>query len=353
MYAGFSAMMPFTATFFIGVPDNQTAKISGFSNTGGLMYSLDGNAQFHHYLNIPKENKSNILLLAEGNTSFQLGKTNIIVNCITDPDSNAKTLQKMVAIAEHVHKHHPHCALFNDPAKIAATSRDNIYKRYHTLPAIHLPKTIRITPKSTRDVVRLAEENEVGYPFLIRSCGSHQSHDLQLIASPEHHDRLEYYAYNGSKYYLTEFVDYRSDDGLYRKGRLVFIGEEIFPRHYMTSSGWEVHSNANKPDMAQNILREEALFVRNFRDMLHPTTLASFQTIYEQSGLDYLGFDFAIRSDGTALIFEINPAQNPFMPLKQEDPSYLPFVMENIIAGFNRSIRAKVEEKRALIPNNA
>lgn len=334
--------MTFTATFFIGVPDNHNAKIKGIGEDGNLIYSLSGNAQFHHYLNIAPENKNISLVMPTDEMSFQLKKADIIINCITDPDSNGKSLRKLVSITDYIKKHYPKIAIFNDPARVFATSRDKIYQQYHNLPGIHIPKMIRITPSAVEDVVRSVHEQTIGYPFLIRSCGSHQSRDLQLITSPDHHRLLEYYAYDGTEYYLSSFVDYKSKDGLYRKARLLFIGNKLYPRHYMTSSIWEVHSNADKPIMAQNILEEERFFVQEFRSILHPDTLTSFRTIYQSSGLDYLGFDFAVKPDGTALIFEINPAQNAFIPLKKDDPSYLPFIRKNIINGLNEAIAHKL-----------
>ncbi len=335
-------MMSFSAVFFMGIPDNKQAEIQGLDGQGSLRYMLRGNAQFMPHLAIPSNHKQALLVMEGDNTRLQFKKPDILINCISDPDSNHKSLAKTVAIVAHIRQRYPDIPVFNDPLCVAATGRDTIYERYHMLPGLTIPRVVRIVPETAADVLRLAAENAIGYPFLIRLCGAHQSVSLQRINGPEDARLLETYAYDGSSYYLTEYVEYQSPDGRYRKARLVCIGGHFYPRHLLTSTIWEVHHNKTKPHPAANVREEEPYFIAHYRSLINPQTWASFEAIYAASGLDYLGFDFALRSDGTALIFEINPAQNTFLPLLLDDLSYLPQVREQIVSGFNRTVAAKV-----------
>ena len=78
--------------------------------------------------------------------------------------------------------------------------------------------------------------------------------------------------------------------------------------------------------------------------MISENALKSLKQIYKLSGLDYLGFDFAIKPDGSVVIFEINPAQNPFISLNPEIFPYMPSVRENIISAFNNHVRNLVSK---------
>ena len=72
----------------------------------------------------------------------------------------------------------------------------------------------------------------------------------------------------------------------------------------------------------------------------------SIQQIYKNSGLDYLGFDFAIMADKSIVIFEINPAQNPFIKLNEKDFPYMTIVRQNIIKSLGEAVANKIKNTR-------
>ena len=339
--------MSYKATFILGVPDHKMVKVGGVDKKGGLIYRIEGNAEFHNYLKIPQENKQNLLIVWSEKPITQIGATNIIINCITDPDSTGKSLRKAAQMTNAIKKQYPHIPIFNDPARVRDTSREKIYQKYNGLPGVYIPKVVRIKPKSATNVLQLAHENNFKFPFLVRSCGSHESRNFYLI-NKDNIELLEKFAYDGSELYLTEFVDYKSNDGLYHKARLVIIGGKICPRHYMTGESWMVHGDLHETYMANNetAKKDEFLFINNFRKIVSKQALDSFMEIYKQSGLDYLGFDFAIKQDGSVLIFEINPAQNPFIKLNHDDFPYMKDTRNNIIQSLNDAVILKIKHHK-------
>ncbi|HCR86235.1 MAG TPA: hypothetical protein DIV86_06115 [Alphaproteobacteria bacterium] len=338
--------MTFKATFLLGLPDNGMVKVSGNNKTGNISYNILGNAEFHNYVQLPQKNKNSILIAGTAPLPRLIKKTDIIVNCITDKDGTENSLKKVIHITNSVKKTHPHIPIFNDPSKIGLTTRDKIYQQFNKMPGLYVPKVVRIKPDSAKDVLRLAKENELRAPFLIRPCGSHESKNLLLIDSKEKTKLLEQYAYDGSEFYLTEFVDYKTPENLYHKARLVIIGGQFYPRHFMTGESWMVHGNLHETYMANNKLAKarEIHFLKNFRKMIAPEALNSMMKIYQRIGLDYLGFDFSIRADGNILIFEINPAQNPFMAVNFKNFPYMQIIRNNIIAALNNCILEKVNK---------
>jgi hypothetical protein len=331
------------ALFLLGLNDSRTIAVTGYDEQGELLYNWKGNASFHKYLDIPPEDKKFISIVWNAEPVRQVTRPNIIVNCINDPDTCGKSLSIAIEMVTAIAAKWPGVALFNDPSKIAATSRDAIYNAFHAQPGLRIPKVIRIRPDSVEAVLREAIVQQIGFPFLIRTCGSHQAENLIKIDGPDDRKKLERYAYDGSEFYLTSYADYRGTDGLYRKGRLVIIGGEVFPRHYMTGEDWLVHGDLHQTYMAfdQPARQAEEDFIRNFRRMIAPRALASLQAIYEYIGLDYLGFDFAVMPNGDLLIFEINPAQNPFLTLDFKNFPYMASVRERIIRGLKEAVMRK------------
>lgn len=338
-----TSQAPLHAAFLLGLPDDRNIKVTDVDAQGNFVYTLNGNSQFYNIINLPNLLKTQLPLIWFKQTPLQLNKPNIIVNCITDPDIAGNSLVQAAQLIAQIKNKWPDVAVFNNPEKIADTSRSRIYELYKDLPGVKIPKAIKIIPSGCDDVIRLAKAEGIEFPFLIRPCGAHQSEGLQLIKSQADAEKLEAYAYDGSKYYVTEFVDYRSDDGLYRKARLLIIGGKILPRHYMTGEDWLVHGNLHEDFMADNekSKQEEEYFLNNFRSMINPPALDSLLEIYKSSGLDYLGYDFTITADGNILVFEINPAQNSFIQLDSAVFPYMQNTRNNLIAAVNQAILKK------------
>lgn len=339
--------MSYKAIFLLGIPDDKMARVHGINYDGSFKYQLDGNAEFHNYLQIPPQNKTNHVIVWSDTLKKRIVRPDILINCITDPDSTGKSLQKAIIVANNIRNTDSSIAIFNDPEKVVDTTRDRIYQRFHKMPGIYVPKVIRAKPTSVKNTLEIAKENGIHSSFLMRPCGAHESQNLHRIDS-KNKQLLEQYSFDGTEYYLTEFVDYKSEDGLYHKARLVFIGENICPRHYMTGESWMVHGSLHESYMAHHPETKEAElnFVNNYQKIINPVTLKTFKEIYRQTGLDYLGFDFAIRPDGSALIFEINPAQNAFMPVNFNNFPYMKDVRNNIIKALNAAVASKIKQKK-------
>src|SRR5439155_1080338 len=83
---------------------------------------------------------------------------------------------------------------------------------------------------------------ELTPPFLFRQVGSHGGQDLALVGDRDDLDRLEQFALDGRDFYVTEFVDFRSPDGLYRKYRVLVIDGVPYAKHMIASDSWNIHA---------------------------------------------------------------------------------------------------------------
>ena len=106
-----------------------------------------------------------------------------------------------------------------------------------------------------------------------------------------------------AEFFHSRFIDYSSNDGLFRKYRIAMIDGEPFACHMGVSSHWMVHYvNAGMYEDAAK-REEEARFMENFADFAarHRAALAA---IHERNRLDYICIDCAETADGRLLIFE-------------------------------------------------
>jgi hypothetical protein len=107
-------------------------------------------------------------------------------------------------------------------------------------------------------------------------------------------------------HYLIQYFDYRSDDGLYRKYRMVFVGGRPFAYHLAISDHWLVHYDTAGMEGSAERRAEEARFLADPAAVLGERGLAAMTSLGQTLELDYCGADFALSPDGRILVFEAN-----------------------------------------------
>jgi hypothetical protein len=141
--------------------------------------------------------------------------------------------------------------------------------------------------------------------FLIRPIDSHAGHGLKKIDNCN--QLAEYLALqDADEFFIAPFIDYRSDDGLYRKYRIAMIDGEPFAAHMATSPNWMVHYlNA---DMLNNPVnrRSEAEFMGDFDLNFAVKHHSALDEINRRIGLDYYSLDCAETRNGDLLVFEVD-----------------------------------------------
>ncbi|HQU16780.1 MAG: glutathione synthase [Chromatiales bacterium 21-64-14] len=202
--------------------------------------------------------------------------------------------------------------MINSSAAIANLSRDGACELLRNAPGLVLPQSVRVERHTLERVASgalpLADILEVGgFPALVRPVGSHAGHGLVRLADPE--ALVEYLAANNAMtFFVTPFIDYRSDDGQYRKYRIVLIDDRPYICHMAISDHWMVHyANAGMTESAEK-RAEEARFMEGFDQEFAVRHDAALRAIAARARLDYLGIDCAETPDGRLLIFEVDTA---------------------------------------------
>ena len=198
--------------------------------------------------------------------------------------------------------------MLNEPLAILDLSRDRLWRKLEGIPGLVVPPTARLTAGTLMGVAsghRPLEQALPGgaFPLIVRPVGSHAGNGLQKIddaatlASSIELARLP-------MAYVSNFVDYASADGHWRKYRIAFLGGRPYLAHMAISDHWMVHYlNAG---MAENADKraEEAAAMASFDEDFAVRHAAAFAGLYERLGLDYFAIDCAELSDGRLLLFE-------------------------------------------------
>jgi hypothetical protein len=212
-----------TILFIEGVADDGLVRVQApkpNSSDKNLKFFSTGSLQHSVHIALPRTTNQTMLMVGGSEQQFNVRIPLAIVNCIVDPDSSTQALvkaSKLIARIQQLAKQP--VPVINPVISIRKTCRDLIYDAFHKLPGVVVPRTIRITPNSVVDVVKQIDKSGIALPFLIRPAGKHGGFGLQQIEdfSAKEKKKLERYAYDGGHFYVTEWVDFKHADGLYRK----------------------------------------------------------------------------------------------------------------------------------------
>ena len=229
-----------------------------------------------------------------------------ILNLVTDPDQNPRTLDNLKKLLRGYRGR-----VLNPPEAVLRTTRDQVARRLEGTPGLTVPKVIRLLNAKPDVAVRAIEQAGLRFPLIVRKAGTHTGVILGLF---ETIDDLRAALTEPGELIITEFVDFRSDDGVYRKYRSFFIGDRVIFRHLLASDRWSVHAKDRLRFMIERaalIEEEKALFKRP-EGAFPSHILDTLHAVRDRMGLDYFGMDFGIAPDGRVVLFEANATMNFF-----------------------------------------
>ena len=233
-----------------------------------------------------------------------------VVNLITDPDQNPQVLANVARLLRGYRG-----KVINPPAAVLRTTRDKVAARLAGTPGLIVPKVVRFRAGRPAAVLVLIERAGLAYPLIVRRAGTHGGHILGLCQGA---DQVAACIEPGAEHFATEFFDYRSPDGHYRKARIFFIGGHMILRHRVALESWNVHAGDGHKYMMSHpaLLAEEDGMMAVSEGAFPPAVHDVLRDIRQRIGLDFFGVDFGLTEDGRLLLFEANATMNflPFAP---------------------------------------
>jgi len=256
------------------------------------------------------------------NSKMDLRKTrNAIKNCdiVINAIADADQLPVSVARANQFTKSLK-SKIVNAPADIAENVRDKDWQRFAKHKDILWPRTVRVLPEkfSDKELKSMFATKDWALPLTVRAVGAHGGTGLEKVDDME---RLIERLRENSKteHFVAQWIDFKSDDGWYRKYRVYRIGGRIVPYHLYIDSSWNIHFGARDnmlkhPDMIEE---ERAVIMRECED-LEEIFAHLLGEISAATGLEYLGCDFSILPDGRPVVFEANACMKPNIGMAAE-----------------------------------
>jgi hypothetical protein len=261
--------------------------------------------------------------------------------------SDSEECRDALAIIEQAAPRWPR-QMLNPPRLVCNLDRDKLHRLLRGIEGLDIPATIGVSRAQLSDI---AQSNlplsdvaaELEFPLIVRPRGSHAGIGLAKLD-----DRPALARYLDERpeqeFFVSRFVDYGNEDGLFRKYRVVFVDGRPYPCHMAIADRWDIwYLNANMSDSAAKRLEEET-FMRTFDigfARRHRTALAGMA---ERVGLDYFTIDCAENKRGDLLIFE---ADNTAVVHNMDSPELFPYKPPQMRAIFEAFAAMLVRRARA------
>jgi hypothetical protein len=196
-----------------------------------------------------------LYLTADGPFPEEVPEHDVLLVAVAESDANQPLLARLVPFLLDWPR-----PVVNRPEQIVHTSRDGLCNRLQDVPGVAMPRTARLSRAQLQALATGELQVDAllpgdDFPLIVRPLGSHAGHDLERMASAgELHAYLE--KVGAERFYIARFVDYRNDDGQYRKYRIALIDGRPYICHFAVSSHWMIHYlNAGMDESA--VKREE------------------------------------------------------------------------------------------------
>lgn len=291
-------------------------------STGG--YQMTGNSDVHQL--IPESDRSEELNLSQpflkyGNR-LAAGRYDCVLNLVTDPDQHPRTLARLAKLLRGYKG-----KVINRPEAVLKTTRDQVARRLANVAGLRVPKVLRLHNPKPGAARVAAERAGIGFPVIVRQAGTHTGDIIGLIDDP---GALDSACQGGGDFIATEFVDFVSSDGLYRKYRLWSFGGRTVFKHAVMSDKWNIHNKdrdrvmLGSPDLIAEERRMMSLPEGDLPEPVH----AMFREVRRRLGLDFFGMDFGIDASGLAVLFEANATMSFIMAASNPTFHYLDTAVE-------------------------
>lgn len=268
-----------------------------------------------------------LFISSENNLPNSIPDHDVAFIALCESNKNAPLLEKIAKLL--VAWPRPY---INHPEKILNCARHKASHILQNIPGLLVPKTYRICRKHLWKVT---------FPITIRPIDTHRGDGFEKINTP---NELEIYL-DGSgdnEFYVSEFIDYQSHDGDYRKLRIALIDRKPYICHLAIAENWIVHYIPSGMELSEQKRTEEQVVMESFDHDFAARHRDALFTIADRLDLDYVVIDCAETNDGKLLLFEADPR----CWIHATDPidvfPYKPVIMQKAFDAFRSLLLKKI-----------
>jgi hypothetical protein len=244
-----------------------------------------------------------LYIIPETELPVLLPDHDVAIVIASDSDDCRDTLRKIDRAAPHWPR-----PLLNPPRLVCKLDRDKLHRLLDGIEGLEIPATVTVARERLAEAAKSAAALAgitagLAFPVIVRPRGSHAGVGLARIDDGA--AMVRYLSERQEQaFFISQFVNYASDDGLFRKYRVVFVDGQPYACHMAIADRWDIwYLNAGMSNSASKRLEEET-FMRTFDTGFARRHVAALAGLAGRIGLDYFTVDCAETKSGSLLIFE-------------------------------------------------
>jgi hypothetical protein len=282
-----------------------------------------------------------LYVIGERELPVPLPDHDVAIVIASDSEDCREALRKIDAVASRWPR-----PLLNPPKRVCNLDRDKLHRLLGGIAGLRIPATIgamreQLSLAAKSDAALAGIAAELAFPVIVRPRGSHAGVGLAKIDDAAAMARyLE--GRQEAEFFVSRFVDYAGEDGLFRKYRVVFVDGTPYACHMAIAERWDIwYLNAQMSHSVAKRLEEET-FMRTFDLGFGRRHQAALAGMAERIVLDYFTVDCAETRDGALLIFE---ADNTAVVHNMDPPDIFPYKppqMRRIFDAFAAMLQRRV-----------
>jgi hypothetical protein len=272
--------------------------------------------------------QTSVLVAEYADPNVPLPPHDLVFNSIGDADLCREGLEGACSIMARTTR-----PVINHPTHVLKTGRAANVARLRGLPNVVVPRTTALSKQTLMrpDAATKIAGDGFDFPLLVRALGFHTGHHFAHVETPEEL-AAPVKDFPGDDVWLIERLDARDDAGMYRKYRVMFVDDALYPLHLAISRDWKVHYfTADMAASAENRTRDAA-FLSDMAGAIGPGAMAGLERIRAALKLDYGGIDFAVSPQGDILFFEANATMVVYPPVLDPKWAYRRPAVEAVLA---------------------
>jgi hypothetical protein len=245
--------------------------------------------------------------------------------------------------------------LLNPPQFVGNLDRDKLHRLLDGIAGLEIPATASVT----RDRWAAVADSHIGlsdigladiaagleFPIIVRPRGSHAG--VGLVRADDRAALGRYLAERPEQqFFISRFVDYSDDDGLFRKYRIAIVDGRPYACHMAIADRWDIwYLNAGMA-FSESKRLEEQNFMLTFDSAFADRHRGALAAMIDRVGLDYFTVDCAENKRGELLIFE---ADNTAVVHNMDSPAMFPYKppqMRTIFEAFAAMLCRRTKQSR-------
>ena len=202
--------------------------------------------------------------------------------------------------------------VLNQPRGVAALGPDRLADTLGDIAGLQVPRTMACRPTSPAAVMNAIRAAGMAFPVVIEARHNGiRARPVRLNGTSDEH-RLHPLPFDGQAFFVHEFIDSRTRDGLFHRQRIFWVGGRPVVVADLFDRQWRVDRKSRQYMRKQEDDRAEWERIRHMQQNLIPGLMPVLAEISNRTRLDFYFLDLHVADESDVRLINLRVDRDPF-----------------------------------------